>query len=259
MQAGLTELVEAWRSVEGRAPYILPGDQSVLAAKEGLTVLHNSFAEYCADPRFGLDDTRLHTGLVPIPYMGSLAHAKIFLLMLNPGLHPVDYFSEERFSDYRNRLIDNLHQRKVSSFPFLDPELCWHSGGQYWLGKFHDLALSLSASAGSFTAALDVLARNVACLELVPYHSPRFGIRDALIGQLASVKLIQRFVREDLRPRALRGEILLIVTRQTARWGLEPSANVVLYNNSQAHGGHISSATPGGGAILRFLNSNAMN
>ncbi len=218
-------------------------------------VLHESFSAYCEDPLFRLNDTRLHIGLVPIPYMGNLSEASIFLLMLNPGLHPVDYFSEERFNDYRDLLIDNLHQKNGSEFLCLDPRWSWHSGGQYWLGKFQDLAVNLSSTTVSFKDVLKVLAQQVACVELMPYHSPSFHVPNALLQKLASVQLVQRFAKEDLWPRALRGEILLVVTRQVGRWGLTESRNVILYSSAQARGGHISTATLGGQAILKFLRS----
>lgn len=250
-------LINAWAGMPKASPYMLPSDADALQSFTKSTVYHDSFTSYCSDPLFGLDDARLHLGLVPVPYLGNLAEADIFLLMLNPGLSPGDYFAEDHFPEYRDLLFQQLSQMAHPGFLFLDPKFAWHPGGQYWLARFRDLAISLIGPAGSFRDALRLLSEHVACLELVPYHSPRFGLSDRLIEKLASVQLIQRFVQEDLSPRAIAGEILIIVTRQVARWSLTPSQHVILYGNAHARGGHISSGSSGGAAIRRFLERKA--
>lgn len=251
----LSRLVSAWRSVTTERPFVLSGDREAVSSWPDQAVVHESFASYCSDASFGLQDERLHVGLVPIPYIGSLASADVFLLMLNPGLSPVDYFAEEHFPEYRELLLDNLHQRLRAGFPFLDPALSWHSGGEYWLSRFRELAIALRPQAGSFKDALRFLAKHVACLELVPYHSPQFGLPSKLVESLESVRLMLDYVQMNLAPRAARGEVLLVVTRQIKRWGLEESTNVVLYRQAESRGGHISPATRGGKAILRFLDA----
>lgn len=247
-------LVSAWREVGPSGSLTLPGDRPVLDSHQDHTVVHRSFASYCADPNFGLTDWRLHTGLVPIPFLGDLARADIFLLMLNPGLSPGDYFAEERFPEYRDLLLSNLHQMSVRRLPFLDPELSWHPGGGYWLGKLGGLAEALQSETRSFKKALRLLASHIAILELVPYHSPQFGLPGKLVDSLESVRLMLEFVHDYLAPQAARDEALLIVTRQVKRWGLdETSKNVVMYTPSQARAGHLTPASPGGEAILSFL------
>ncbi len=247
-------LVSAWREIRPKGSLILPGDRAVLESQQDYTVLHESFASYCSDPYFGLPDDRLHVGLTPIPYIGDLARADIFLLMLNPGLHPGDYFAEERFPKYRGLLFDSLHQKRVKRFPFLEPELSWHPGGGYWLGKLGGVAQALQSEVGSFKKALRLLAAHIATLELVPYHSPQFGLTARVVDSLDSVRLMLEFVHENLAPRAARGEVLLIATRQVKRWGLkERSKNVVLYDPSQSRAGHLTPGSPGGKAILSFL------
>lgn len=251
-QSAYVDLVSAWRAVKPPGPYVLPGDEQAID-RWGRKVDYSSFEQYCADTNFGRPDKRLHLGLVPIPYMGNLQAATVFLLNAQPGLHPIDYFSEQRFTAYRRMLLNNLHQKDVKPFPFLGPELSWHSGGDYWVGRFGDLPLKLAGSSGSLRAAREGLGERVAVLELVPYHGESFGVPDAVIDGLRSVALVQRFARENLLPRARNGEILVVVIRRQRDWGLPRLRNVVIYDSPHARGGYLTSKTPGGKEILRFL------
>jgi hypothetical protein len=217
-------------------------------------VVHKSFDSYCRDDQFGTLDARLHVGLLPLPYVGDLTTADIFILLANPGLSHADYWAEEHVPAYRHRLLNNLSQAEADPFLFLDPALSWHPGGQYWLSRFQDLAGSLQSDRISFRDSLDLMRKHVACLELVPYHSTGFRLPGRLVDSLESVRLMIDFVNHDLAPRALRGEVLLVVTRQVFRWGIDAScANIVRYGPGQARSASISPATDGGKAILRFL------
>lgn len=245
-------LVRAWKDVTSDGPLTLPADRAVLSDFPEYTVTYDSFESYSADPRFGLLDHRLHLGLVPVPYVGNLMTSDVFLLLLNPGLHAGDYFAEYRQPDFRHLMFQNLHQ-ELSVFPFLQPELSWHPGGNYWLGRFRGLAKELGKDLGSVQKARQLLSQRIACVELVPYHSPEFGLPPKLVRRLESVQLVKLFVKEHLEPRAQRGEVLIIVARQVRKWGLAECQHIVLYDRSRARGGSISPNTPGGRAILDFL------
>ncbi len=88
------KLIEAWRQCStDNPPYYLRTDAVLLA--EDLCYLPVSFEEYVQSKHFGqANDTKFHLGLIPLPYVGNLETAKIFLLMLNPGFHPGDYFND---------------------------------------------------------------------------------------------------------------------------------------------------------------------
>jgi hypothetical protein len=64
----------------------------------------------------------IHTGLLPMPFVGSLSRAKVFLLMLNPGLSPTDYFGEFEQPAYRGALRNNLFQSERNGVPVCVPE-----------------------------------------------------------------------------------------------------------------------------------------
>ena len=52
----------------------------------------------------------LHLGLLPMPFAGRLDRADIFILLLNPGFRPSDYFAEFRDEAFRKAWSDNIRQ-----------------------------------------------------------------------------------------------------------------------------------------------------
>ena len=248
----MESLVSAWRQVADPGPLIFPGDREILDAHADYTVLHESFAPSCEDPLFWLPDGRFHVGLMPLPYLGNPEEADIFLLMMNPSFSYCDYV-DEKLPEYRSLLFKNIHQRAVRGFPFLDPLNSRYSGGEYWLPRFTELARCLESKAGSFKKALKLLANRVAILELVPYRASSLGLPPKAIDSLESLGLMRAFAHQNLAPRAVRGEVLVIVTRKVDAWGLEPSDNLILYKGGETRGGRVSLGTRGGKAILSFL------
>ena len=249
MSTALDSLISAWRQVEtGTPPFQLSSDADVLASAD--TVTHG-YEEYSAD-RFIFDsDTRLHLGLVPLPYGGDLRSAKVFVLMLNPGLGPSDYYAEQTSSEWRDLLVHNLYQNDPSiGFPFLDQRFAWACS--YWLGKLKGLIWELREQTGSFQAAIDTLRRNLAVLDLVPYHSPSFGVPWQVVDGLASSRLMRAAVAE-LTQRAHAGEILVIVTRGERFWGIEDGPRTTVYTAGEARAASLSATSRGGKAILEFL------
>ena len=94
------ELVSWWRGVSlDQPPFVHPEDKSVLEATPGAVSRFKKFTDYAADELMGdRNDGTFHLGLLPTPYMGDLQRATIFVLTLNPGLHPSDYFVHKQHS-----------------------------------------------------------------------------------------------------------------------------------------------------------------
>ena len=82
-------------------PFQLSADADVLASADTVTC---GYEEYSRDNFIFDRDTRLHLGLVPLPYGGDLRSAKVFVLMLNPGLGPSDYYAEQTSREWRDLL-----------------------------------------------------------------------------------------------------------------------------------------------------------
>lgn len=138
----IPELIDAWRARSLAAPpYLLPSDKALLPSKRS-THPYRSFDEFIGSPAFGAPDTRLHLGLLPIPYVGDLLHAGIYILLLNPSFAPCDYYAEEHSPEYHAALIRNLRQEHGdAAYPFfsLDPRFSWHPGFTYWHGSINSL------------------------------------------------------------------------------------------------------------------------
>jgi hypothetical protein len=98
------------------------------------------------------------------------------------------------------------------------------------------------------------VAQRLAMIELIPYASTTMPSGTLL--RLPSAKTARNYVFEELLPRAKRGDLALIVTRQAATWALGSAGEregMVVYDRYQARGASLSPASPGGNAILRRL------
>lgn len=258
------DMIEFWRQAQFTSSiYIHPADLPHISdyvrwnQSDGPT----DFESYTRGSRFHPEDDRPHFSLLPVPFVGDVRNAPVILLMLNPGLQYADYWAEFKVPDFKDRLQKNLHQDFTgTNYPFfyLDPTLCWHPGFIWWESKLRDIAKAITKSSTfkrTYREALELLAKNVACIELFPYHSVSF--RDhGLLDKLPSVKCAKAFVQSLNDLDVSNGSRTLIVTRQVAQWGLQKTAsnkNLHLYSKGQARGASLSTATAGGKAILRQL------
>ena len=121
-------LVEKWRECElNSPPYIFPEDAFLIEDRWHDRIYDfTSFEGFTNSEKFGLEgDTRFHLGLTPIPFMGNLHQATIFLLMLNPGFHPGDYFAEYEVDNFRQAGIICVKKilTAVTRFYFLTLDL----------------------------------------------------------------------------------------------------------------------------------------
>lgn len=253
-------LVETWRRFSvSTAPFILQEDSQSLSGKMRVFDSPKSYIE--SDIFCDKGDKTLHTGLYPIPYSGDLDKAKVFLLQLNPGFSPADYFAEYRDAEFREAQTRSLKQENTDNdFPFIyiDPRFCWHPGFGYWQGKLHQIIVKIKEKKNCpYREASSILSKNLAMLELLPYHSKNFGLGNGLLGSLASVRLIRSYVKDVLLPKAYDGEITIIVMRKANMWGISNSSNssehVIIYDASECRSAHLTIGSKGGDAIAKRL------
>ena len=116
----------AWQPTT--APHVLEGDRLVLSSQRSTesSLTTTSWTEayrrgdFCAP-----NDRRLHLGLLPQPFCGDLRSASVYVLLLNPGLGPSDYFAEYEGPGFRDAWLANLRQDFTDvrfPFVFLDPQ-----------------------------------------------------------------------------------------------------------------------------------------
>jgi hypothetical protein len=137
--------------------------------------------------------------------------------------------------------------------PFLDPQFAWHPGFAFWHRKLHSLAQAIVVQGGlGYQDALQCLARTVASVELVPYHSKSFGA-SALVKYLPSTTRMLAFVHEVLLPRVYQQDALVIVVRSVRHWNLPQHENIIVYEGAETQGAHLTLNSRGGQAIARHL------
>ena len=253
----MCDLIHAWRDwVAAGASGVLPGDEALLDRPD-LTCHFSNWQEFVESHEWAAKSKRIHLGLTPTPYVGCLEHARIFILLLNPGFTPLNYFAEYQVPGQREIHLDCIAQNAANArrgFHDLQPDSSWRGGFQYWHGKLSALATQLTQSTGqSLPEAFDLIRRNLAIIELAPYHSATFGLPNSLLTQLRSVRLAQDYVRTVVAPRAINGDATIIVTRRAKLWNIEPSERVVVYKGSESRGAHLGPTTRGGAAILEAL------
>lgn len=234
------ELTHFWRACELKAPpYRHPDD---LLAPTRIQQGVDSYADYVrAYEEDRLSDTALHLSLLPQPYHGDLENADVLVLLTNPGLHASDYLAEEINAEFRQSIVGTIRQ-EMRSHTFLDPKWAWTSGFTWWEKKLRGVAQIVAGEKfrGDYSRALADLARRVACLELVPYHSASY--RRAT--ELASTRAIRRFAQEASTDRTI------VVTRAVRDWGISKGPSVITYGANQARGASLGPNSLGGRAIL---------
>lgn len=248
-------LFAEWKKFQPeKAPYVLQGDEKILSDPK-LFCRFMGWDQFVAAPDFGAPgQSQLHLDLLPVPFVGNLKSASVFLLMLNPGFGPHDYFGEYNVPEYRTALLNNLRQGRDNSFMFLDPHFSWHGGFGYWHTKLQDIIAAFTESTStSYGKARLFFQSRIAALELAPYHSVNFTVPTRVFNSLRSVQLARAFVHDELLPRAKSGECLLVVTRAVKHWGLPSLGNIVAYSPTEARSAHLSVKSRGGSAILKFL------
>lgn len=253
-------LSEFWsKCTYERAPFVHPEDELVLRAHcaQWLDLPQETFKSYLSSPSFGSDEDRFHFSLLPVPYAGNLRQADIFILLLNPGFIPADYYVEYERPEWRHRVLRNLAQDfHGTEFPNLnlDPEYCWTGAYGWWERKLRPVARKIAHERydGNYREALRALSERVASIELVPYHSTRFA-GHKLLQSLPSARCARRYVQDVLLPQAEADKISIIVTRQVGEWGLKgnPQRSIVHYTGGETRAASLGPDTTGGMEILR--------
>jgi hypothetical protein len=205
--------------------------------------------------------------LLPHPYNGDLRRAKVFILMLNPGLSLTDYHiaSEKKFIQESLNVINQEGFNPNFPFSCLNPEFYYWSGFQYWHAKLRPLILEIKKMRNSlsYKDALSFISQNTAVVQYVAYHSRGFGSKQSKLGsQLKSTEMMQDFVH-TLVERANRHEIVLLVGRASQRWkslqGLSSAKDLpILVNNDRAFllkNKHYDAVS----VISNFLMSNSLS
>lgn len=177
--------------------------------------------EYVRSANFGEDEKQLHVGLRPIPYLGNVRQAKAIVLLQNPGLAPSDLHAESKGGDFVDRLQENLSGhgcRGDYPFLFLDPNFAWHGGFTWWHKKLMPVIRKVASELNTdLRTARQAVARHVAAIELLPYHSKTGVLTLAELKLFLSVVHARSHVRDLLESDA---DVQIIATRHLRQWDL---------------------------------------
>jgi hypothetical protein len=179
-----SSLQNPWYQLPLQPDYVLPEDVSAV----------RRFNESARE------SVRLQLELMPEPYLGR-PDAPVVLLNKNPGFTP-EGPRAHRDQAFLERSRCNL-EHCPSAYPFylLDPAL--NTKGTEW---WHRILGRLIENLG-----LEIVARNILCVEYLPYHSSRFPGRFrhgklSLPSQQYSFSLVRAAVRRGAVIMVLRGE-----------------------------------------------------
>lgn len=237
---------------------ILKQDEKPLLQKPDQSVVIHGWKEYVKHPKFSArKDKSFHLALIPKPFVGNLQNASIYILLLNPGLSPTDYYGEFEVKGFRSVLLNSLKQKWSGNqmpFLFLDPKYSWHEGFGWWneklLGVMEELAKHWNVE---LSESRKRLATQLAAIEMIPYHSKSFGGHN-LLSKLESTKLVRSFVNDYVIPKVKKGKAIVIVTRKTREWNIqERHKGIIQYDAQEARSAHLTPGSKGGKAIISHL------
>lgn len=225
MGQAVENLFAHWRRLSLDADdWIHPDDLDVLVDRRWSHLVRWDYPEQ-ADLVRGHSDraAHMHAHLIPQPYVGDIRNAGIVLCLLNPGVDLGDYVSERPGTEFRDRKLANLRQKGIDGrYPFfeIDPDLADTGAFRWWWPRLKKVADAMVADGHEFDDAVAILAREICCVELVPYHSgtapPGY---EKLVKCLRSSRLAVEAVRD--RAEASGGvDPLVLVFRGHAAWDL---------------------------------------
>lgn len=172
---------------------------------------------------------KLHGNLFPLPYMGNLDQARVFILFGNPSLGARSYAHE-----HLNKYVVSLHIQNLKgnckSFMSLDPGLDGKGGNKYWRRVFKRLAKEIaSAKRIDRDESYALIAERVAVLEACAYRSYRSP--GNWTKGIPSSKLIREFVDDNVLPRVATREALVLVWRRAGFWRVESDSSQIIVRN----------------------------
>jgi hypothetical protein len=246
--SAINELIEFWRgfSFEGN---IHPDDRALvdeafvkryglrLGTNQGSGAVETFFEQKVQGRgRLPIND-QPHFDLTPVPYMGNLEKADIFLLMINPVLGYDDYGTDSN-PEFRRALRKNIRQTKETCLA-LDTRFWWSSWFTYYEKLFRP-AVSQFSGGKTYLKALQELSRRLAIIELAPYYSARSAwLTDRRLGILKSTERA-RTAAQHLEKKARAGEVLVIVRWRMDLWRITKHTNVILAKDRNGLGDGVS-------------------
>ena len=149
------------------------------------------------------EEYRIHTKIMPAPFMGNVLDSPVLLLLLNPGFDE----EEERkgyyklFRDYWEKEIQ--HEHPVPDLPLFCLEDKYTQFSDYWKRRLRFLIEATSK---------EKVAQNVALVQFFPYHTKKYKTipkrisTDYLASQQYNFHLVEKAIEREATIIMLRGK-----------------------------------------------------
>ena len=169
------------------------------------------------------DNFKIHSEIMPAPFMGNVQTAPIVLLMLNPG-----YDQEEElkgfYKEYRSFWKNEIqHIQSIPELPLFCLDERYVNYSNYWEKKLKPLTLMTSR---------EKVAENICNIQFFPYHSLKFKTisnkileNEGFENYLPSQNYNFHLVRE-----AMKREVIIIILRSRKMW-FEAIPELKVYKN----------------------------
>ena len=152
------------------------------------------------------------TNTIPYAYSGNILNAKIVILTLNPGY--IEFVNKTTFDMMKDESKARLYEGRIKDFMFESNTLIASNedkliGDRYWHGKLSSLWTDNLISE-------EVILKNIAIMQYVPYHSQEF----AEYKSCGEIKELQSVVYNNKILRYLAGhsKCIFIIARKFDTW-----------------------------------------
>ena len=219
--------------------YILEGDQ--IAEDEKVDSKNRSLKKF--------EFTKIHNNLIPQPVFGNIKEAKIVICSFNPGFDEENDYkvedeqmaNEARLIYYKDIFLSQLNCES-KSHPFIGEKKSndynVSPGANWWRKRLNQSEAKKSLVQNIKNSyknngiekndeeIFDILARNIASIELFPYHTKN-KVGKGTLESCKSVEMIKNFVYKELIPNAKVENRIICFTRSISEWEVENNSNVI--------------------------------
>jgi hypothetical protein len=195
------KLIEEINEVDFSGNYVLKNEQAIIEK---------------FNKKVNNDLYKIHTQIMPAPYMGNVHSAMVVILMLNPG-----YTKEEDkigddgknyYDRYKHYWMNEIqHVPSIPNLPLFCLDEDYAKSSDYWIKKLKPLT-SVSSK--------EKVAKNICKIQFFPYHTEKYrniyknllaeeGFENFLPSQKYNFQLVKN---------AMNRSAIIIITRSKKMW-----------------------------------------
>lgn len=175
---------------------------------------------------------KIHTQIMPAPFMGDVHKAPIVILLLNPG-----YTKEEDkvgyYSKYKEWWKNEVqHIQTNSNFPFFALDEEYSKSSTYWEVKLKPLTLIFDK---------ERVAKNICNIQFFPYHTEKYrNIHNNLFKEEKYKNYLpSQEYNFQLVKNAMARNAIIIITRSKAMWH-KAIPELVNYDNAHSTNSYLN-------------------